>query len=432
MTKIDRDFVSRPRALRAGLVLASVLALVPFACRSDAPLPPDTIDARTDVGPPKADAGGSGGGGGRQGGSGSGGATVDLGNDTPVAVDADSPAEGSDTAVDTTSDTPLDSGHDTSSPTCGAPGQPCCADNTCSAGGCCASGNGNTPRCVASGAACSTSGGGNGGTCSNGVCSGCGAALNQPCCAGQICGGANLACTQGQCRQCGGMGEPCCAGATCGSGFSCNGTTCIACGGPDEPCCEKRSCKNDSCCVRQNNGRDDCLIVGDTCPLSGPGNAGTCMAGKCSGCGQSGQACCNGNLCDDPAQACIAGKCQGCGGVGQAACQGNLCSGGSCVDSAGTCIAVDTACGQDSGTCTAEGGCNKGNVHCGGLDQPCCGVGVAPAGVFCTKPGTTCGPGIIAANRRCVPCGGLGQACCGEDECRVGTCSGIGNSATCR
>jgi hypothetical protein len=394
-------------------LLGCILAFA-IACRHEVPVPADT---NVDIGPPHADGGGE-----------IDPTRLDAGPAvdairTPDAVavadavlaDVPTPAtdvatpepvvdalEAVDVAVDRGSPTPPPD------PSCGAPGQPCCAGDSCHDNGCCAAGDDAIARCVASGMVCRTVGGDPAGMCANGTCAGCGTALNQPCCQGNVCSGAGLAC---------------------------NGDRCEACGGPNQRCCPNRTCAGDSCCVREGND-DVCLTAGDSCPMQGPGNAGTCMAGHCSGCGGTNQPCCNGDLCYQAGQACVAGRCGACGGLGQAACPGNACTGG-CLNGDAVCIAVGGDCGQNSGTCTAGGACNRGGESCGGLDEPCCGISMPPAGAFCSKPGTTCtAPGQgQGQGRHCVECGGLGQPCCDQEECHAGTCrpgGGFGGVRTCR
>jgi hypothetical protein len=292
--------------------------------------------------------------------------------------------------------------------TCGAPGQPCCAGNACHDNGCCAAGNNAVARCIASGAACRTADGESAGVCGNGACGGCGAALNQPCCQGNICTGAGLAC---------------------------NGERCGSCGGADQPCCPGRTCGGGGCCVR-TGGDDVCVTQGETCPLQGPGSGGLCMAGTCSGCGGTNQPCCNGGICNQAGQACIAGRCGTCGGQNQPSCPANQCPTGGCINADGTCIGVGTECGQQSGTCNADGSCGHGEEACGGPSQPCCGLNRPPAGAFCTKPGTMCSMGGLGMGlgRRCIACGGIDQPCCDGDECREGNCRNSGGfgQRTCR
>ena len=208
----------------------------------------------------------------------------------------------------------------------------------------------------------------------------------------------------------------------------------MACGGPDQPCCANRACNGDGCCVRDGND-DVCLAPGETCSLQGQGNGGTCAAGRCSGCGQVNQACCNGDVCYGAGVACLAGRCNACGGLNQTACPGQTCAAAGCVNGEFDCIAPGTDCGQNAGVCGAGGSCSKPGSACGGLGETCCGIGEQPAGVFCSQPGTTCTG--LALNRRCVACGGFNQPCCDNDgaggSCRVGTCrTGGGLGRTCR
>ena len=81
-----------------------------------------------------------------------------------------------------------------------------------------------------------------------------------------------------------------------------------------------------------------------------------------------------------------------------------------CISSTDICITAGMACGEGAGMCNANGTCGMGADVCGGVPGRCCGVGIGPAGAFCSQSGTTCvGNG---ANRRCVACGGANQPPC--------------------
>jgi hypothetical protein len=397
--EVNMEKVGAQRFIGFGL-LACALSLA-LACRKDVPAPPDP---GVDIGVAKPDAGGD---------VNIDPIKVDVATDTagtadpsdgaaadaPVVLDAetggasDVPAAG-DATVDQTP-----AGPDVAAP-CGGPGQPCCGGTSCRDNGCCATASGGVARCVANGSACRTSDDESAGMCSNGKCAGCGSALNQPCCQGNVCSGA---------------------------GLTCNDDRCAACGGPNQACCPNRTCSADSCCVRQG-GDDVCIRAGETCPLQGPGNGGTCAANRCSGCGGANQPCCNGGLCSEAGQACVSGRCSSCGGLNQPACPGNACNNPGCVSGAAVCVAPGMDCGQGTGTCNADGSCRQGGDACGGLNQPCCGLGAPPAGAFCSRPGTTCtlpGQGM-GLGRHCVLCGGFDQPCCDDDDCHQGTCSNSG------
>ena len=314
---------------------------------------------------------------------------------------------------------------------CGAPGQPCCPTNTCFDGACCGAAVGGEKRCVAPGGECRIEGGGAGGTCTAGACSGCGGALNQACCEGDVCLAQGLVCALNLCKACGTANAPCCAGDICGPGLSCDDGECETCGGPDQPCCAGRTCNDGGCCL--GSGLGQCLAQGLSCPPAGPAG-GMCAAGKCTGCGAADQPCCLGRMCDGPNLTCEGGgngSCSPCGLPGQDACPGAGCMPGSCVDDDEQCIAVGATCPQGSGVCTAGGACQNGGDLCGGLDQLCCGRGAPPAGVYCSHPGTVC-HGTNDDNERCVLCGGLGQPCCSGSFCRAGECDGPFSNRTCQ
>ncbi len=116
---------------------------------------------------------------------------------------------------------------------CGGSGDPCCPGNLCLDGGCCIADQYgvNVATCQAAGAMCGTISS----TCTAGECGTCGA-LGDPCCANSHCTAPNTICqraTGGQtsCIACGGAGQPCCANptpgetATCSAGLTCQTTT---------------------------------------------------------------------------------------------------------------------------------------------------------------------------------------------------------------
>jgi hypothetical protein len=222
---------------------------------------------------------------------------------------------------------------------------------------------------------------------------------------------------------------PCCDNNMCEGGLACVNDTCVGCGGNNQRCCANDMCKDGGCCVTvfQGGAQRECRAAGMMCPGAG----GACTAGRCAACGSNGQPCCNGDRCYDAGQACIGNRCTACGGVGQAACPGSVCNAGLCVNQMDSCVAAGTTCGQGVGMCNANGTCGMGMNACGGLNMPCCGIGIGPTGAFCSQSGTTCtGQG---GNRRCVACGGLGQPCCGDQEtCKAGSCGGFGGNRTCR
>ena len=384
---------------------------------------------------------------------------VDRPRDGQVADTASSDGPARDgPAADTRPDTPVDSPSDAPvadtrspadmadvPPSCGLPGLPCCGkDNTCLNGGCCAQFTGGIQTCVAAGSACysntSRDGGPTGGgLCMGGLCSGCGDFLNQVCCQRNICTGANLLCDTGDnlCKECGTTGNPCCIyratdpgeadGRECKGMNVCVGPedtlgTCAPCGGTGQPCCKGRGCANGGCCVGEEEDEQTCVAANATC---GGGN-GTCMAGKCSACGNPAQQCCPGEICYDSNHFCDDDdeECEPCGAAGQPACPGNVCLvAGLCHNGAGGCINTGAVCGTDAAkTCNADGTCGPAGMICGGLNQPCCGTGMD---LFCTKSGTTClRPAAGSAEMpKCIACGNLEDPCCGPDNtCRAGEC----------
>lgn len=268
-------------------------------------------------------------------------------------------------------------------PSCGGPGQACCAGDRCSSG-CCVSG-----LCLANGTSC----GANAGTCMADACSGCGA-----------------------------LGESCCPGRTCGGGAACGaGNTCVACGGENQRCCADSQCAAGSC-----------IGAGGTSP-------GVCRLG----CGAAGEMCCpsggidlpfvdtflsnNGGICVG-ALSCLRGKCGSCGGEGEPCCPGTNSCGGTlqCIDS------VCQKCGQPGQACCAPtalnldgcagplNSCQNGacaGMNCGLLNEACCPSVVVNGAGSCSATGTICNESA------CRACGGLDQPCCtganGARSCAV-------------
>ena len=69
---------------------------------------------------------------------------------------------------------------------------------------------------------------------------------------------------------------------------------CAPCGGAGEQCCPGEVCRDGGCCLGVSDALETrCVAQGGACASNG----GTCNAGKCSGCGSSGQSCCNFYRC---------------------------------------------------------------------------------------------------------------------------------------
>jgi hypothetical protein len=60
-----------------------------------------------------------------------------------------------------------------------------------------------------------------------------------------------------------------------------------ACGHPGEPCCSGNLCRDDGCCMVDDNGKNSC-VAASTCG---------CTQGTCTTCGEDGGPCCAGELC---------------------------------------------------------------------------------------------------------------------------------------
>src|SRR5689334_956634 len=120
-------------------------------------------------------------------------------------------------------------------------------------------------------------------------------------------------------------------------------------------------------------------------------------------CGDRGQPCCAGGVCNEPLQCNSNNVCRPCGSLGRQCCANDTCDAGLvCLD--GTC-----SCGDNHQPCCPDGSCNPGlfcnsnNVcrTCGTEGRPCCA-------------GDTCGSGLMCSSGTCVTaCGNAGQQCCG-------------------
>jgi hypothetical protein len=233
---------------------------------------------------------------------------------------------------------------------CGAAGQPCCQDSTCTVtGSCCVGG-----VCLADGEDCAEELG----SCEEGACG-------------------------GFADRCGGDGLPCCAGSPRGEGaandfctspgLACDqaSRTCRPCGGSGQPCCEGNLCDDGGCCdwIPWDESRS-CVADGDSCAET----EGTCSAGACGGgtCGLVGLPCCGrwGGSCTGPYATCDGAACTGCGGLGQTC----------CPSAVGAWCGAPYVCSRDGDEC----------VECGGRDQPCCQGGVCDPGLHCSAYAGAC------------------------------------------
>lgn len=180
-----------------------------------------------------------------------------------------------------------------------------------------------------------------------------------------------------------------------GSACTCPPGVCRHCGNPGEICCSKGyACNN---------------IEGLSCDKSG----------QCTGsCGDLGQACCNGALCN-PDLKCSKGTCtSGSGGTGG--------SGGSGGTSGSGGSGGSGPCGNNGDPCCTSGPqCNSGSLKCDGT-QHCQACG-GEAQICCDNP-TPCGPNLTCDGTNCRTCPWAG-AKCGGDVSRV--CMGVGDAGQC-
>src|SRR5262245_15306566 len=256
-----------------------------------------------------------------------------------------------------------------------------------------------------------------GACCRDGSCSGDACCLGHICRApGTTCDSGRGTCKSGSCDSCGRPGERCCAdlqGWSCGRGSvvragpsgSC---TCAKCGDPGEPACADDRCNGNHC-----NVDGTCVAEGGSCR-----DLGTCVAGRCNGCGALNQPCCRpGALktCADPGTICssFSSRCVSCGFPGAPCCSVRNCPGGCCTGIRdGICVEAGSSCGVDEGTCQANGSCGI----CGGAGQPCCPWKPTASQLMrCSAPNTTCD----FARNVCQPCGQSGQPCCFTPTGRV-------------
>ena len=273
---------------------------------------------------------------------------------------------------------------------CGEPGYACCSGNACNSGGCCVSG-----ICMTQGGACVGLGGG---VCNAGACGTCGGP-GLPCCGADpstgSCTAPNTKCNSGTCARCGDLGQACCAGPTgsttgvCGGPeMICSNNLCVACGVPGSACCPGSLCANPGCCYNNT-----CLGENTACGTS----AGTCQAGRCSGCGAVSQPCCSSgssSTCYD-GLLCKSGACTSCGNAGEACCPASS-SAGQCKDG--------TACTSTG----SDGIC----ARCGTLGDICCA-------------GSTCSEGCCSGGR-CISSG----SCVGSPDGGTASDAPISQCAT--
>jgi hypothetical protein len=207
------------------------------------------------------------------------------------------------------------------------------------------------------GAACVGLGGG---ICSAGACGACGGP-GLPCCGTSpgTCTAPSTKCNNGNCERCGSAGYACCA-STSGSTGVCNDANtlcntsnlCVPCGTAGSACCAGNTCAGGGCCYNS-------LCVGEsaTCGAS----AGTCQAGRCSGCGNATQPCCSGSCYDG--LLCKSGTCASCGNSGEACCTSSStaaqCKAGLTCTSSGS-DGLCSRCGSLGDICCAGRTCSEG------------------------------------------------------------------------
>jgi len=138
--------------------------------------------------------------------------------------------------------------------TCGCPGQPCCAMNTCANGGCCDV----SKHCIAEGHPCS-----NQLLCQAHACGICGVVGTAACEPGIFCTAPQSAPNgENTCVACGNDGNVCCPdpGGTCAGTLVCavNGACEKSCGDAGEFCCGKGTCNSGLGCATTGPNTQKC------------------------------------------------------------------------------------------------------------------------------------------------------------------------------
>jgi hypothetical protein len=185
---------------------------------------------------------------------------------------------------------------------------------------------------------------------------------------------------------CGGgsSATPCTVDSECALGAVCRGNTCMT------GCNDERDCPQDKpICDRDGSGGCVACVDDRDCPVPGL----TCIAGECRlTC--SGDADCNGGLCDPATHSCVA-----CAENSDCA-LGHLCLDGACV--AG--CERDRDCPPETNACAADDGDHGTCYEC--IDS--CASGLTCKDHHCTSQCTTnvqCPDGVCdTATGTCVQC----------------------------
>ncbi len=159
-------------------------------------------------------------------------------------------------------------------------------------------------------------------------------------------------------------------------------------------------------------------------------------------CGQAGDFCCAGNVCQ-PGLACWQGHCQKCGGQDEPCCpgQGQPCAQDNLACANGLCVACglvgNPCCSASSSlSCLSQNARDKTRAECrGGFCRPC---GFAGQAACQSQP--ACLPKHLLNNGVCYACGEFNQPCCDKASqgydcnpekglvCRLGFCLSAADS----
>ncbi len=186
------------------------------------------------------------------------------------------------------------------------------------------------------------------------------------------------------------------------------------CGDTGQACCLGDVCNAGGCCIG-----NVCIADGDTCP--GGTGSNLCSAGACEDCGGNAQQCCStgfgGGSCQ-PGYVCAGGGgggiCEDCGTDGIRCCADQQCTEGVCIDGGNGPALCQAACGAPDDPCceVQDGsGCQPG-LTCN-ADGNCEGTVCGLPGDACCVDGDACVVGgYDCISDTCQSCGGMDQACC--------------------
>jgi len=164
-------------------------------------------------------------------------------------------------------------------------------------------------------------------------------------------------------------------GVACGDAGTCAAQWCSGCGGEGEPCCDRARAAEERC-------RPEA-------PL--------CEFETCTSCGGVGEPCCEGSSCETGA-VCFENRCSTPGEPGAPCLPGDVCRGGCCVlaeHSDRVCVAIGAPCPGTGGAglCDAAGSCGG----CGAGGEPCCRTESTRIELYCSAPGVACDAGVCGA-----------------------------------